>query len=187
MAKHTTEMLEFVAQARAAGSSWPEAFEACTAEYGSAPSYGPAWLYCERLSMDPKDHIDPTGVAITEARNAGDSWGRISVRANLPESRVRRLFEETSGVRSQGLRNGNGGRFFRSEPAFYQGEAHRTGTAFPVGAKVPNVNLMEQREALVAASTISELRKAAKAQGLSGAGTKADIAARLITEEVATA
>lgn len=40
-----------------------------------------------------------------------DSWGRISARANLPESRVRKIYTDTSGINSRGLRIGKGGRF----------------------------------------------------------------------------
>jgi hypothetical protein len=50
------------------------------------------------------------------------SWGELSALIGLPESRIRRTFEEYTNVDSEGLRMGRGGRWLQDEPSFYRGD-----------------------------------------------------------------
>jgi hypothetical protein len=77
---------------------------------------------------------------IIAARDAGQSWGMIFVRCQMPESRVRRIFKEASGIDSAGLRIGKGGRYLADEPRFYMGaDRPKAGTEL-----VPNKPVLEQ-------------------------------------------
>ncbi len=66
---------------------------------------------------------------LTEVK--GVSWGEIAVRCNLPESRVRSLFLQQTGIKSEGQRIGKGGRYVTDDPALYQGNLRITGLAIP--------------------------------------------------------
>lgn len=140
---------------------------------GETLSYGQFWCYNRRFAVvgtpaDIKGIATPD--AIVEQRNQGISWGDIAVNADLPESRVRKLFSEATGVRSQGLRIGAGGRYLTDDQVFYTGgEARVTGTAIPTDvplAKVKDQLLSDLRKASVAAKAKAdkvEARKAAAA------------------------
>lgn len=67
--------------------------------------------------VTPKERVkfkddEDLGTQIVDLRdNEQVSWGMIAARAQVPESKVRKLYTDTSGVDSKGLRIGRGGRF----------------------------------------------------------------------------
>lgn len=100
-------------------------------------SYSQFWLYAARQDLDPKLDLAKTPAeklpaAVVERRNAGYSWGEIAVQANLPESRIRKLYETETDKRSKGQRTGQGGRFLANEQLFYDGDRKVSGTVIPV-------------------------------------------------------
>lgn len=58
---------------------------------------------------------------IGRAREADYSWGAIAVAMKMPESRVRRIFTNGTGLDSKGLRTHKGGRYVADDPRFYTG------------------------------------------------------------------
>jgi hypothetical protein len=81
-------------------------------------SAGKAMLAFEFATVEPKDKIKakPESAdmarAIVRLRDKEElSWGRISARADLPESRCRKIYEDTSGESTLGNRIGKGGRY----------------------------------------------------------------------------
>ena len=50
------------------------------------------------------------------------SWGELSALCGIPESRIRRTFEEYTNVDSEGLRMGRGGRWLNDDATFYRGD-----------------------------------------------------------------
>lgn len=66
------------------------------------------------------DSITEKAVMIARMREAGESWGLISVRFKEPESRTRKAFAD-SGLDSKGLRIGKGGRWVADDPRPYTG------------------------------------------------------------------
>lgn len=137
-------------------------------------SYSQFWLYCARqdlLENTPELDLadlkaEELGSAIVERRNAGTSWGEIAVQADLPESRCRKIFEEATGVKSKGLRIGQGGRFLTDDNIFYMDDAKVSGTAIPVDKTVHEAKenlygeIMKAREARAKKEAAKE--KAAK-------------------------
>lgn len=67
------------------------------------------------------------------------SWGELSALTGLPESRIRKTFEQYTGVDSEGLRMGKGGRWLNDDQSFYMGERPdalarvKAGTDFQAG------------------------------------------------------
>jgi hypothetical protein len=108
---------------------------------GETLNYSQFWLYCQAQDLPADAFItasegsDEWFEAITKCRNAGDSWGLIAVKCRRPEGRIRKAFTEATGLRSQGLRIGHGGRYLDHDPVLYVGEAKVTGTAIPATAK----------------------------------------------------
>lgn len=108
---------------------------------GETLNYSQFWLYCQSQTLPQEAFItategsDPWFRAIEKARAAGDSWGLIAVKCRAPEGRVRKAFSTASGLRSQGLRVGKGGRYLDNDPVLYAGSAVKTGTAIPTTAK----------------------------------------------------
>lgn len=81
---------------------------------------------------DQVGSVPATAEGITKARQAGHSWGVISVLANVPESRVRKIWAEATNLKSQGLRTGKGGRFYygdSGQPLYTGEDLKTTGTA----------------------------------------------------------
>jgi len=76
---------------------------------------------------------------IVRARDAGQSWGMIFVRCQLPEGRVRAIFKNATQIDSKGLRIGKGGRFVADDPRFYAGaDRPKAGTELLPGVPVLN-------------------------------------------------
>lgn len=105
---------------------------------------GKAILAYEIVNMPAKDKIktkdeDELAAAIVAARDDDqDSWGRISARAGIPESKVRKIYEDTTGNSSRGLRIGKGGRYVGDEnpnPAEKVPAAKKAGGAKKAPAK----------------------------------------------------
>lgn len=81
-----------------------------------------------------------TAAAMAALRAKGESWGLISVKARMPESRARKLFAEATGIDSVGLRTGKGGRYVADDGRFYSGsDRAQYGTEL-----VPGVPVLEQ-------------------------------------------
>lgn len=179
MAKDMTqEQLDFVADLKDAGTPWEQAFDACATKFNiDRPTYSQCWLNWASRNLTDADRIAPEGKAIAAARANGDSWGLIAVKAGVPESRVRKLFKEHTSIRSEGLRNGKGGRFLRDEEAYYNGEARFKGNAFAADRPIPSPAELAGIDTLLTRS-LKELRAEAKSMGLDtkGAKTKADFA-----------
>lgn len=80
-------------------------------------STGKAMLLYMEATTRPKDRIkgktdEELGAAIVEARDEQLlSWGQISARSGLPETRCRKLYEEATGKSTRGNRIGKGGRY----------------------------------------------------------------------------
>lgn len=121
-------------------------------------NYSQLWLFHFRR-VNPELIMDPEGATfkadIAKARGfervAGGagfrrnwalvevSWGELSARAGTPESRLRKQFEQYTGVSSEGLRMGKGGRWLNDDMTFYRGERPdelakvKAGTDFEAG------------------------------------------------------
>lgn len=79
------------------------------------------WLQANELPVEGDwSPIPATGDAIRKARLAGTSWGVIGERASIAESKARKLWGETTGVDSKGLRIGKGGRYAYGDEALYE-------------------------------------------------------------------
>jgi hypothetical protein len=74
------------------------------------------------------------GPIVVELRMENElSWGEISVRLGIPESRVREAFRKTEGARKdKGLRIGKGGRFAYDAPELYLEHRAAEGAHIPV-------------------------------------------------------
>lgn len=92
----------------------------------------------------PESNTEKAAI-VARLRNAGESWGLISVRFKEPEGRTRKVFKET-GLDSQGLRIGRGGRYLADDPRFYVGaDRPKLGTELKAG--VPALNQVPDPEA----------------------------------------
>lgn len=176
MAKHTAEeLVNRQAQAvvmHGQGATMPEIQAAL------ALNYSQAWWGIAEASLTPElDHramaAEDKPASIVESRNAGgthSSWGWLAVRYGMPESRVRKLYTETSNVRHRGLRNGKGGRFMEDNDAYYQGANRKVGHVSTIGdgpAMVPALarQLLPEWGTTTTPTTMLDLRKAARAAG----------------------
>lgn len=100
------------------------------------------------------DTLTEKAAMIARAREAGESWGLISVRFGEPESRTRKAWED-SGFSSKGMRIGKGGRWVADDPRFYAGfDRAKLGTELvkgkPIAAQVPAQDEEPKRVALKA-------------------------------------
>lgn len=108
------------------------------------------------------DSATAKGAIITRLRNAGESWGLISVRFNEPESRTRKAFTEVTALDSKGLRIGKGGRYVMDDCRFYTGSdraklGEELDPTMPKLAQVPDPNTEAVRK-------LAKLAKAAEAK-----------------------
>lgn len=181
----TQEILAAAAAELEAGNTIKEVLSRPRNEAGDTLTYSQFWLYVarEKVAGGPLDFAgEVTGDKIVERRNQGFSWGEIAVQANLPESRIRKLFADATGVKSQGLRTGQGGRFLRDDQVFYTGGDRRvTGTAIPVEKSVAATReelLAELKKASVAAKAKSDRAEAAKAKREAAKRAKAEAKAQ---------
>lgn len=101
-------------------------------------NYSQAWLYITDAELAKEDRItDPNRTPATVRRLRDEehqSWGLISVRfgyKEFPETKVRKMYTEETGVRSQGLRIGRGGMHFARNPLLYKGVRKRKGVKIP--------------------------------------------------------
>jgi hypothetical protein len=103
--------------------------------------------WTRQMKADPKmfggfitgDSETALAAQIVKARDAGQSWGLIFVRCQLPEGRVRRIFKDATAIDSRGLRTGKGGRFVADDPRFYAGaDRPKAGTELLPGVPVLN-------------------------------------------------
>lgn len=177
-----------------AGQPWKVITEATGVGYASG------WLFCERVALllnEPEAVVDLTGLTETQAANKiaemrlveGNSWGRIMARTGLTEGSARKLFTMKTNVHSEGLRNGKGGRFYQGnaeayEPAPKVGWVRKTDAEAALPAEI--VRGLVEAGSLEGADvdelegmTVKALRSMAKSFGLSTAGSKADLVARV--------
>jgi hypothetical protein len=177
-----------------AGMPWKTNTEATGVGYASG------WLFCVRMALllnEPDQAVSLEGLTETQAANRiaemrlaeGNSWGRIMARTGLTETSCRKLFEQKTGVFSEGLRNGKGGRFLGGNaeayaPAPKVGWVRKADAEASLPAEI--VAGLLAANAIEAADveelqgmTLKALRGMAKAFGLPTAGTKADLVARI--------
>jgi hypothetical protein len=164
--------------------------------------YSPVWLtarWLELTAESPELFVaEPTAAKAVALRDQGCSWGEIAVRFSpsapraFPESRVRAWFKEESGLKSQGLRTGRGGRYFAGRPEFYDGELVRPGTEIPkdmpIEVAVSVATLIDHETQELLALGIKELRAMAKGLGIkTGSFTKAQLIRAIRTARKAAA
>lgn len=158
-------------------------------------NYSQLWLFHFDRILDPADRIDPTSASFKTdlARARGFvrieggtafkrdwtlpecSWGLLSVRCSKPESFLRKTFAQYTGVDSEGLRMGKGGRWLNDDASFYRGERPdelarvKAGTDFEAGkaGKVEAPTMVATKPAKVRPT------KAAAAKARKGKATKA--------------
>ena len=184
MAKDMTkDQLSYAAGLKDEGLTWDQVFDQTQAHFKLAdrPTYSQCWLAWKGTKLAKAEFITADGPSVAEARSAGFSWGEIAVKAQIPESRVRKLFSAHTNVRSEGLRKGAGGRFLRDEEAYYMGDARVTGTVFEADKAIPSPEQVNGVEALVATRSLAELRALAKSMGLPAAGSKVALAEAIAT------
>jgi hypothetical protein len=130
MKNPTAEVLEAAVQARRDGRKAKE----IQAEFDLSHSqFEFAWLRLEVLK-DEIGTVPATPAGIATARAEGKSWGVIAVLADTTEGKVRNLFKEATGAKSQGQRIGKGGRWLYNEQGLYEGEFNKPGTTIPADA-----------------------------------------------------
>lgn len=159
------------AEALDSGAKMAEVLEA------TGLNYSQAWYFWMRLRVERGDFgkgSDLKGLTGDKAKRAielartvdpnpetekpGQSWGFIAVRFALPEARVRRMFTDQTELKSQGLRIGRGGRFYRRDEVLYEDVLKPTGTAIPNEAKGEQIRQAAKVErAQVAEGQVNEL------------------------------
>ncbi len=148
MDKPDTKVLEQALKLRKEGRKLKEILEL------TGLNYSQAWLYITDAMLPTSQRVkskDATALNIKAMRdNEENSWGLISVRlgyTEFPESKVRKMYEEASGLKSQGLRIGHGGRYLNGDPILYADDRRRPGIQIPKGTK--RSELHEISEALL--------------------------------------
>lgn len=181
MKKVTLEILEAARLERENGATIKAILATPRNDAGETLNYGQFWAYIRRVTMAGTDldfEGEVTGEKIVDRRNQGFSWGEIAIQANLPESRIRKMFEDASGVRSAGLRTGQGGRFLTDDPVFYTGGERRVaGTAISTEKAIAATKeelLAELKKASVAAKAKADKAEAAKAKREAAKRAKAE-------------
>lgn len=177
----TQEILEAARLELENGATIKQVLATPRTKEGDTLTYSQFWLYVNRFKVAGTDLDfagEVTGDKIVERRNDGYSWGEIAIQANVPESRVRKLFAEATGVRSEGLRTGQGGRFLRDDQVFYTGGDRRVaGTAIPVEKPVAQTReelLAELKKASAAAKAKADKAEARKAAAAAKKAAKAN-------------
>lgn len=137
-------------------------------------NHSQTWLILNRATAEAEGTVvDTSGMdqatiasTIGQLREAGDSWGWISVKLDIPESRVRKLFAEATGKHSEGLRIGRGGRHLFNDPTLYEADP-KAGVA--VDASEPVVHPVYASKALevgLVQHEFSELKAMAEELGV---------------------
>jgi hypothetical protein len=100
-------------------------------------NYSQLWVIINDAELPDNLRVkekDRTPATVRKLRSEDVSWGMIALRFGIdeyPEGRIRRMFEEATGDKSQGQRIGHGGRFLLGEPRLYAGDRRRPGVALP--------------------------------------------------------
>jgi hypothetical protein len=134
----------------------------------------PTWAHLAEVGQHTGAAL---GQAIASARNApgvqtgiglSNSWGWLAVRFGMPESRVRSLYSEATGIQHTGLRIGKGGRYAGGLEDQYVGAARLTGIVRPVGqaTQVATQAVASPPAASVGGQSMANLRKQARALGM---------------------
>lgn len=165
MAKNpTTEMFATALEMRRNGEGWKAILAA------TGLNYSQAWLHCateERREQGLLVEGEVTEAVVADLRAQNLSWGEIAVRCQMPESRVRKLYTEQTGFKSQGLRIGKGGRYYygeRGTPLYTEG-LKPTGTAIPKGAHIAEAYEAADQQKLIH-RPVAELVAKAEALGI---------------------
>ena len=143
-------------------------------------NYSQLWRYLRSQELEAQGFefhttVDPELVAAYR-RDTELSWGEIAVRfrtseahnlMGAPEGQIRKAWAQATGLKSQGLRIGKGGRFYYEESGrpLYADELRPTGTEIPVGAKLATALAEAEGQKLIR-KDISELRSMAEAAGI---------------------
>jgi hypothetical protein len=143
MGKATPQQQAAYCKAKAAGKSNKAAMQAAGATNHQAMD----WAWYQHAANPNKVTLlkgftalpeKQQGAAIAEMYAKGESFGRIWVATGLPtEGRVRTLFEMATGQSSTGQRRGHGGRMYKGEKRYYQGNNKGLGTQHAKGS-TPN-------------------------------------------------
>lgn len=147
-------------------------------------NYSQAWYFIRSAELRATDKLETgeiTPQVISDLRSAGHSWGEVAVRCQLPESRIRKMFSEATGLKSQGQRIGKGGRFYYgpiSGQPLYADTLKPTGTSIPVGAHLAEAVECAQEQRMIHWD-IKEIRSLAQEMGLNTKGTKAQLVRRI--------
>lgn len=147
---------------RLEGQSWAIVLKATQLSHSQAERHEfrfKMWLQANGVAVDGDwSPIAPTPEAIKAARLAGTSWGVIGERAGISESKARKIWGETTGVDSKGLRIGKGGRYAYGDEKLYEPN-RKVGIPHPNRSGKPVLNAkgdalkgltQEQRDALKA-------------------------------------
>jgi hypothetical protein len=121
---------------------WKPKYEAALAQ-ATAAGNADAFLAKE---VDAKGEAIPGAVSAGERRVLSPivhdlrdgkalSWGEISVRMGIPESRVRKFYRASGAKKDKGLRIGKGGRFAYQDPTLYLEHRKLEGAQIPVDLK----------------------------------------------------
>lgn len=95
------------------------------------------------------DTLQAQVVAARKSNRPGwSSWGVLSVLAGEPESKVRKLWADSTGLKSAGLRIGRGGRWYYRDGELYAEVLKPTGTEIPVGTNHEGARVEAQRQRL---------------------------------------
>lgn len=176
MKNPTVSTLTDAADRREAGEAWKSILADTGLNYSQALDF-----FRIRQIKEAGEYIgeDETGVPVTgtmvaDLRAEGLSWGEVMYRTGLKEGRVRKLFTERTGDRSEGQRIGKGGRFFyghSGEPLYTGGNLKATGTKIPKGSKLEGALLSADQQRLLGIP-VGELRAQAEAKGLATKNAK---------------
>lgn len=141
--KCTMEQCEKAVKLKKAGEKYPAICKL------TGLSYGHAWNAIRYSEVAASKLFVPeaqrTGQKVAQMRDSGNmSWGEILIRFDVhpakpgkyTEGAVRRMYKEATGISSQGLRKGHGGRFLlgkQGERLYRGGDRKRAGIAIEAG------------------------------------------------------
>lgn len=133
MKNPTAEAFAQAVELKRAGQKWPAILAATGLNHCQAEL---AWIKAnitdaERALVDPEATLAQNVKAL---RDSGSSWGTIMAILGENEGAVRRAWTEATNLKSKGLRNGHGGRFYMGLPDLYEGGLEPTGTEIPKDA-----------------------------------------------------
>jgi hypothetical protein len=133
MKNPTAEALAQAVELKRAGQKWPAILATTGLNHTQAEL---AWIEAN-ITSEQRAMVNPEATLATNVealRNSGASWGTIMAILGENEGTVRRAWTEATNLKSKGLRNGHGGRFYMGLPELYEGGLEPTGTEIPKDA-----------------------------------------------------